>query len=426
MNEIFLGRGQRDNFICPTRIINHGIICGSSNSGKMAAAKLLIEGLFDNGVKIFGFDVSGELSNLSQPARIERRIAERAKTVGLTSYEPGFLPVHFWHEDESCGDKLRLSAGSLGPELLGQLLGLGMRFVDKLRVDFAKCDTDGFAPARLVDIPTQEESIRSRFIKFSDKHTQDFFSPGSLGLDQMLLKLPRYGSPCEVVNMEKLAWVPNLYPVLAAWFLATLIEISNSAERRVVIFDAAEILFEKSLLNTEFLRLLELATHKNIGVVFISNTLADIPLVLREHISLFIHCGLRGRSKRELEGIEVAAAEMPLEKMDLRKAVKELQEGEALYLANDTLSGRQFAEWMLMPPARSRDEKITEGELKLISTNRLEQLGISKPYEDASLVKERIRQASSLSLTSLGVEEEPTKSSAQNPINRGILGVRIN
>jgi hypothetical protein len=427
MAEIFLGRGQKDFYLKLSSLKNHGIICGAGGSGKVASAKLLMEGLFLNKVRIFGFDVSGELSNVSQPARVDRKNIERAKAVGINSYEPGFIPVHFWHgvghggSNIEWGDKLRISASSLGADLLANLLNLKATQAEELKEAVSKADTQGTRCDSLLDLPIPKGPIRDKLEKFNDKYSADLFKVKGVGLDDALRAPNLYQHKCQIALLINLAVIPRLYASLAVWTLATILEHPSDVPS-AIFFDEAQLIFEKDTLTSEWSELLKLASQKGIGVFFISNTLADIPAVLRDHIGLRIHHHIRGRSTKDLAGIEVGKAEMPLDKLDFQKAVTELHREEALILINGDSLSEELAEWVLVAPTQSRDEKISEEDLKLISPKPIEQVGLSNPYSDESFIKSRIKKAATLTLNSDEGEELKSPSKA---INRGIFGVQI-
>jgi|1048.fasta_scaffold38714_1 hypothetical protein len=427
MAEIFLGRGQKDIYFKLSAIKNHGIICGASGSGKVASAKLLIEGLFQNNVRIFGFDVSGEVSNVSQPARINRKIVERAVSVGINNYEPGFIPVHFWHgvghggSNIEWGNKLRIAPLSLGPSLLANLLNLKSTQAVELSQAFAKADAEGIVCDSLLDLPLPKGAIREKLEKFIDKASADLFQVKGVGLDDALSAPNLYQHQCQIALLMNLAVVPRLYASLAVWALATILEHPTNTPT-AVFFDEAQLIFEKDTLTSEWLDLLKLASQKGIGVFFISNTLADIPAVLRDHIELRIHHHIRGRSKNDIAGIEVGRIEMPLSKLDFQKAVTELHKEEALILIKGESLSENLAEWILVAPIQSRDEQILEDELKLISPKSLEHAGLSNPYSDEDFIRSRIKKAATLSLNQDDGEEQSVPLKA---VKRGILGVRV-
>src|SRR5688572_29446397 len=80
----------------PLRMMNrHGMIAGSTGTGKTRTLQLLAEGLSRAGVPVFLADVKGDLAGMTIPGEMNDRLNARAASVGLT-FTPEAFPVEFF------------------------------------------------------------------------------------------------------------------------------------------------------------------------------------------------------------------------------------------------------------------------------------------------------------------------------------------
>src|SRR5215212_7383038 len=69
----------------PLRMMNrHGMIAGSTGTGKTRTLQLLAENLSRAGVPVFLADVKGDLAGMCLPGQTNDRLAARAAAVGRT------------------------------------------------------------------------------------------------------------------------------------------------------------------------------------------------------------------------------------------------------------------------------------------------------------------------------------------------------
>src|SRR3954469_8581216 len=80
----------------PLAMMNrHGLIAGSTGTGKTRTLQLLAEGLSRNGVPVFLADVKGDLAGISKPGVENDKIKARMASIGRT-YAPQSFPVEFF------------------------------------------------------------------------------------------------------------------------------------------------------------------------------------------------------------------------------------------------------------------------------------------------------------------------------------------
>src|ERR1700754_4740663 len=124
----------------PLRMMNrHGMIAGSTGTGKTRTLQLFAEGLSRAGVPVFLADVKGDLAGMSVPGEVSERLTQRAAAVGRTQ-TPEAFPVEFFSLTGNRGIQLRATVSSFGPILLGKVLDLTDVQQSVLAMVFQYCD----------------------------------------------------------------------------------------------------------------------------------------------------------------------------------------------------------------------------------------------------------------------------------------------
>jgi len=93
---IFIGRGEKPEYLNLPMANRHGLITGATGTGKTVTLQILAEGLSNAGVPVFAADIKGDLSGISAKNTPPDFLVERAKLVGLDPYEPAAFPTVFW------------------------------------------------------------------------------------------------------------------------------------------------------------------------------------------------------------------------------------------------------------------------------------------------------------------------------------------
>ncbi len=124
----------------PLRMMNrHGMIAGSTGTGKTRTLQLLAEGLSKAGVPVFLADVKGDLAGMCVAGETNDRLTARAASVGRT-HTPEAFPVEFFSLTGNRGIQVRATVSSFGPVLLGKVLDLTEVQQSVLSVVFKYCD----------------------------------------------------------------------------------------------------------------------------------------------------------------------------------------------------------------------------------------------------------------------------------------------
>jgi hypothetical protein len=110
-----IAKGETDICIDPSMANRHGLIAGSTGTGKTVTLRVLIEQFSSMGVPVFVPDIKGDLSGLCKPGGGNTKIEERAALLGLTNLSYEGYPVRFWDLYGKEGHPVRTTISEMGP-----------------------------------------------------------------------------------------------------------------------------------------------------------------------------------------------------------------------------------------------------------------------------------------------------------------------
>ena len=129
-------------YLLPKMANRHGLIAGSTGTGKTITLKVLAESFSDMGVPVFLADVKGDLSGMVVEGKDSEDMQKRIQKFGLE--EAGFkyqkYPATFWDVFGEKGIPLRTTVSEMGPLLLARILGLNDLQRDILSIAFKIAD----------------------------------------------------------------------------------------------------------------------------------------------------------------------------------------------------------------------------------------------------------------------------------------------
>ncbi|MDE2606410.1 MAG: DUF853 family protein, partial [Burkholderiales bacterium] len=88
--------GQTEAQLLPGLANRHGLVTGATGTGKTVTLQKLAESFSRIGVPVFLADVKGDLTGISQPGRLEGKLAQAVKERGLPPPEPFACPTTLW------------------------------------------------------------------------------------------------------------------------------------------------------------------------------------------------------------------------------------------------------------------------------------------------------------------------------------------
>jgi hypothetical protein len=348
----------------PLRMMNrHGMIAGSTGTGKTRTLQLLAEGLSRAGVPVFLADVKGDLAGMCLPGEASERLMSRAAGVGRT-HTPEAFPVEFFSLTGTRGTQVRATVSSFGPILLGKVLDLTEVQQSVLAMVFKYCDdrkmplldfddlrsvlnyltTDGKADLKTyggMSSATVGVLVR-KMVELEQQGAARFFGEPELDIKDLLRTVDGKG----VVNVLSLADVqdkPRLYSTFLMWLLGQFYygmpEVGDAVKPKLVFFfDEAHQLFSdaSSALVEHIEQVARLIRSKGIGVFFITQTPKDVDEDVLAQLGNRVQHAIRAYTPKDAKNVKATASTFPeSDHIDVQKSLTTLGIGEALVTVLD-------------------------------------------------------------------------------------------
>lgn len=385
MNELILAaKGERELFILPGMANRHGLISGSTGTGKTVTLQVLAENLSMIGVPVFMADVKGDLAGLSRPGSENPKIMERITKLGLSNFKFGELPVTFWDPFGVQGHPVRTTISEMGPLLLSRLLNLNDTQTGVLTLVFEIADGGGLLLLDLKDLRSMLRyvgdnsssftteygnisqasigAIQRSLIALENEGGDIFFGEPSLNLADFLQTDANGRGVINILAADKLIQSPAIYATFLLWLLSELFEQLPEAgdpekPRLVFFFDEAHLLFDnapKALLD-KVEQVARLIRSKGVGVYFVTQSPLDIPDIILGQLGNKVQHALRAYTPRDQKAVRAAAETFRTNPaLDAEKILTELGVGEALVSFLDKAGGPNIVERALIRPPFSR------------------------------------------------------------------------
>ncbi|HEY0140270.1 MAG TPA: helicase HerA-like domain-containing protein [Thermoanaerobaculia bacterium] len=348
----------------PLRMMNrHGLIAGSTGTGKTRTLQLLAEGLSRAGVPVFLADVKGDLAGIGTPGVANDRLNARAAGVGAT-FTPEAFPVEFFSLTGSRGTQLRATVSSFGPVLLGKVLDLTEVQQSVLAMVFKYCDDRKMPLLDFDDLrgvltylcnegkpelknyggmsaATVGVLVR-KMVELEQQGAAKFFGEPELDIHDLTRTVDGRG----VVNILSLADVqdkPRLYSAFLMWLLGQFYyrmpEVGDPDKPKLVFFfDEAHQLFDdaSSALVEHIEQVARLIRSKGIGVFFITQTPKDVDEDVLAQLGNRVQHAIRAFTPKDAKNVKATASTFPIsEHVDVAKSLTTLGIGEALVTVLD-------------------------------------------------------------------------------------------
>ena len=287
----------------PLSMMNrHGLIAGSTGTGKTRTLQVLAEGLSRNGVPVFLADVKGDLAGMARAGQANEKILARVKSAGR-EFKPESFPVEYFSLTGTHGIQVRATVSSFGPILLGKVLDLTDTQQSVLAMVFKYCDDRmpllDFADLREVLnylAGDGKEDLKQyggmaaatvgvlvrKMVELEQQGAARFFGEPELDINDLMRTTGGRG----IVNILSLSDVqdkPRLYSTFLMWLLGQFYyrmpEVGDPDKPKLVFFfDEAHLLFEdsSSALVEHIEQVARLIRSKGIGVFFITQTPKDV------------------------------------------------------------------------------------------------------------------------------------------------------
>ena len=376
----------------PLAMMNrHGLIAGATGTGKTKTLQSLAGQLSDAGVPAFLADLKGDLSGLAAPGVLDAKVAERAKSCGLT-FTPEANPVEFVSLTGKSGNQLRATVSSFGPLLLARALGLNETQQSVLALVFRYCDQKKLL---LLDLPDLREVLQyltgagsadlaefggiskatagvllRKIVELEQQGADVFFGEPEFQV-QDLLRVEGGRGVLTVLELTDIQDRPALFSTFMMWLLASLYrelpEVGDLDKPKLVFFfDEAHLLFEEA--SKAFLDQIEqvvrLVRSKGVGVFFVTQTPKDVPPDVLAQLGNRVQHALRAFTPDDEKALNATANTFPRSPYyDIPKTLTSLGIGEALVTVLGPRGTPTPVVATLLAPPRSLMGPIPAGEI---------------------------------------------------------------
>ncbi len=381
----------------PLKTLNrHGLISGSTGSGKTKTLQIVAELLSSKGVPSLLMDIKGDLSGIAVASDGHPKIDERHAKIGFP-FEAGDSPVEFLSLSDEPGLRLRATVTEFGPVLFSKMLDLNETQTSIVAVLFKYCDDHKIPLIDLKDfrktlqflttegkkeieaeygrISTASVSaIMRRIVELEQQDGDRFFGEPSFEVEDLLRKDREGRGMVSIVRLTDVQDKPKLFSTFMLQLLAeiysTFPEQGDSDKPELVIFiDEAHLVFEEATdaLMDQLEMIIKLIRSKGVGIIFVTQNPIDIPPVILSQLGLKIQHALRAFTARDRKAIKLAAENFPItEFYEVDQLLTQLGIGEALVTAlNEKGIPTPLVHTMLRAP-RSRMDVLSQLEIDQI------------------------------------------------------------
>ncbi|MDO5436445.1 MAG: DUF853 family protein, partial [Clostridia bacterium] len=375
--------------LLPQMANRHGLIAGATGTGKTVSLKVLAEGFSDLGVPVFLSDIKSDLSGMVLPGEPSDSMEKRITACGLSSFGFKTYPTEFWDVYGEQGTPVRATVREMGPMLLSRMIGLNETQTGVMNILFRVANDEGYDLVDLKDLKAM--------LAYLGEHAKDYtlnygnVSMASVGAIQRAVAVLEdqggnvfFGEPqidlldwlrldddgrgfINILAADKLFCNPAMYSTFLLWMLTELYDLlpeRGDAEKPLIVFffDEAHLLFNncsKALLE-KIEQVVRLIRSKGVGVYFITQSPADIPMTILGQLGNRIQHALRAYTPLDQKAVKVAAQTFRTNpSFDTEEAITTLKTGEALLSFLDSNGAPGVVERATILPPQSHMGPIT-------------------------------------------------------------------
>lgn len=361
-NKIWVGTGDDNTpvFLLPQMANRHGLIAGATGTGKTVSLKVMAEGFSELGVPVFLGDIKGDLSGMVKPGEQNDKITERLMKTGVTEFKHESFPTVFWDVYAEQGHPIRATVSEMGPLLLSRMLNLNETQAGVLSILFRVADDEGMLLVDIKDIKAMLAYVGENASKYTlnygnvskasigaiqraiavleDQGGDKFFGEPALNIGDWMQVDEEGRGVINILACDKLFLSPLMYSTFLLWMLSELYEAlpeqgDLEKPRMVFFFDEAHLLFDdcsKQLMD-KIEQVVRLIRSKGVGVYFITQSPADIPMNILGQLGNRVQHALRAYTPLDQKAVKVAAQTFRTNpSFSTEEAITELKTGEAL------------------------------------------------------------------------------------------------
>jgi DNA helicase HerA-like ATPase len=412
--------GKTAAHLLPALANRHGLVTGATGTGKTVSLQKLAESFSRLGVPVFLADVKGDLTGISQPGKLQGKLAAVIRERGLPEPESFACPTTLWDVFGEQGHPVRATITDMGPLLLARMLNLNETQAGVLQIVFRIADANGLLLLDLKDLRAMLQHVGENAKQFTTEYGN--ISAASVGAIQRgLLQIESqggdrfFGEPMlniadliqtdgnghGVVNIlaaDRLLNSPRLYATFLLWLLSELFEALPEVgdldqPKLVFFFDEAHLLFDEApkVLVERIELVVRLVRSKGVGVYFVTQNPLDIPDSVLAQLGNRVQHALRAFTPRDQKAVKATAETMRQKPgLDIATAITELEVGEALVSFLDEKGRPSVTERVYVLPPGSQIGPITPEQRKALLANSVV-AGVYEKTEDRESAYEKLK-----------------------------------
>ena len=350
-------------YLLPSMANRHGLIAGATGTGKTVSLKVLAEGFSDLGVPVFLSDIKSDLSGMVSPGTASEAIDRRLEKCGVPRDQFRFTsyPTEYWDVYGEQGISIRATVEDMGPLLMSRMLSLNETQSGVMNIAFRVAAREKLPLEHLQDLKDLlihvGENAKEYTLEYGnvsaasvgaiqravgvleDQGGDVFFREPAIDINDWIQNDPADGrGKINILCADRLFNNPTMYSTFLLWMLTKLYELlpeRGDAEKPKIVFffDEAHLLFNncsRSLME-KIEQVVRLVRSKGVGVYFITQSPADIPMSILGQLGNRIQHALRAYTPLDQKAVKVAAQTFRTNpSFDTEEAITTLKTGEAL------------------------------------------------------------------------------------------------
>lgn len=303
MEKIYIGNSEKGEkvYLDPSSLTRHGLITGSTGSGKTTTVKVLIEELNKRNISTFVSDIKGDLSSLIEEGD-SSTVEERLENLKITDYKPESFKVNFLDLFGKMGLDVNTSVTDFGPYMLKVLLELNQTQEEIMVQAIKFADENGIKILDFDDLKALFEYFRDNIKELKEKYgllnpqsigkilrsidaleekgLRDFFKEPAFDINDLFSEDGRIN----ILYSKELYKYPSLYTAINLFFLSSIYNKLEEVDfedvpKMVFFFDEAHLIFKGAnpYMIDEIEKIVRLIRSKGVGIFFITQYVEDIP-----------------------------------------------------------------------------------------------------------------------------------------------------
>ena len=364
-SKIWIGSCENGNpvYLLPSMANRHGLIAGATGTGKTVSLKVLAEGFSDMGVPVFLSDIKSDLSGMVMNGTATEAIDKRLDKCGVPKDEFKYTsyPTEYWDVYGEQGIPIRATVEDMGPLLMSRMLSLNETQSGVMNIAFRVAAREQMPLEHLQDLKNLlihvGENAKEYTLEYGnvsaasvgaiqravgvleDQGGNVFFREPAIDINDWIQVNPADGrGKINILCADRLFNNPTMYSTFLLWMLTKLYDLlpeRGDAEKPKIVFffDEAHLLFNNCSrpLMEKIEQVVRLVRSKGVGVYFITQSPADIPMSILGQLGNRIQHALRAYTPLDQKAVKVAAQTFRTNpSFDTEEAITTLKTGEAL------------------------------------------------------------------------------------------------